>query len=179
MSSSALNGDSSNSTDMSISNFVSKSSRSTKRKGDSLSGLSKKGKGESSFSKLAVFGYPVEHPFNKDGYRYFLAEPDPHAPFKQEFDESHDTAGKPIPSFMYRVVRPLIVQFSFHDRAPQIKLSDDRLTATGEKGYSIVRASHGVSRGTWFCEMKVVDQSEGSHSRIGWSQSLGERFVTA
>lgn len=35
-----------------------------------------------------------EHPFNRDGYRYVLAEPDPHAPFRQEFDESLEMAGK-------------------------------------------------------------------------------------
>ena len=32
--------------------------------------------------KLPAHGYPLEHPFNKDGYRYILAEPDPHAPFR-------------------------------------------------------------------------------------------------
>lgn len=30
-----------------------------------------------------------------------------------------------------------------HLIAPQLKLSDDRLTVTGEKGYSMIRASHG------------------------------------
>lgn len=33
--------------------------------------------------KLPAHGYPLEHPFNKDGYRYILAEPDSHAPFRQ------------------------------------------------------------------------------------------------
>ena len=33
--------------------------------------------------KLPANGYPLEHPFNKDGFRYLLAEPDPHAPYKQ------------------------------------------------------------------------------------------------
>jgi len=32
--------------------------------------------------KLPAHGYPLEHPFNKDGYRYILAEPDPHAPYR-------------------------------------------------------------------------------------------------
>jgi hypothetical protein len=27
--------------------------------------------------------FPKEHPFNRDGYRYILAEADPHAPFRQ------------------------------------------------------------------------------------------------
>lgn len=35
--------------------------------------------------KLPAHGYPLEHPHNKDGYRYILAEPDPHAPFRQVF----------------------------------------------------------------------------------------------
>lgn len=33
--------------------------------------------------RLPSHGYPADHPFNKDGYRYILAEPDPHAPFRQ------------------------------------------------------------------------------------------------
>lgn len=33
--------------------------------------------------RLPSHGYPAEHPFNKDGYRYILAEPDPHAPCRQ------------------------------------------------------------------------------------------------
>lgn len=60
--------------------------------------------------------YPTEHPFNRDGYRYFLAEPDLHAPFRQEFDESNDTAGKPIPPYMYRVFRQSSVTLSANDR---------------------------------------------------------------
>lgn len=48
--------------------------------------LGKKGRGagaELATLKLPSHGYPAEHPFNKDGYRYILAEPDPHAPFRQ------------------------------------------------------------------------------------------------
>ena len=29
--------------------------------------------------------------------------------------------------------------------APQLKISDDRMTVTGEKGYSMVRATHGMT----------------------------------
>lgn len=44
----------------------------------------KKGRGGSEVvPKLPAHGYPLEHPYNKDGYRYILAEPDPHAPFRQ------------------------------------------------------------------------------------------------
>jgi len=60
-----------------------------------------------------------------------------------------------------------------HDRAPQLKLSEDRLTVTGEKGYSMIRATHGVSYGNWYYEVKVMDMAENTATRIGWSQSLG------
>lgn len=92
--------------------------------------------------KLPAHGYPLEHPFNKDGYRYILAEPDPHAPFRQEYDESPDWAGKPIPGWLYRVLTPNNVLIALHDRAPQIKVSEDRLTLTGEKGYCMARCTH-------------------------------------
>ena len=47
-------------------------------------GPGKKGRGsEMSAPKLPAHGYPLDHPFNKDGYRYILAEPDPHAPFRR------------------------------------------------------------------------------------------------
>lgn len=47
-------------------------------------GPGKKGRGSDMVvPKLPAHGYPLEHPWNKDGYRYILAEPDPHAPFRQ------------------------------------------------------------------------------------------------
>lgn len=70
--------------------------------------------------KLPPNGYPSEHPFNKDGYRYILAEPDPHAPFRQEFDESQDWAGKPIPGWLYRKLTPGNVLIALHDRGKYI-----------------------------------------------------------
>lgn len=42
-----------------------------------------RGGGGDTVPKLPAHGYPLEHPHNKDGYRYILAEPDPHAPFRQ------------------------------------------------------------------------------------------------
>lgn len=141
--------------------------------------------------KLPAHGYPLEHPFNKDGYRYILAEPDPHAPFRQEFDESADWAGKPIPGWLYRVLAPSAVLLALHDRAPQLKVSEDRLQMTGDKGYCMTRATHckcafevfcvnvfvthfnifiDVSRGTWYYEVTIEDMPEGSATRIGWGQ---------
>lgn len=123
--------------------------------------------------KLPAHGYPLEHPFNKDGYRYILAEPDPHAPFRQEFDESSDCAGKPIPGWLYRTLSPNAVYLALHDRAPQLKISDDRLSVTGEKGYCMIRATHSVSRGSWYFEVRIDEMSEGSAVRMGWGQEYG------
>ncbi|XP_024082819.1 set1/Ash2 histone methyltransferase complex subunit ASH2 isoform X1 [Cimex lectularius] len=145
--------------------------RNTKRKlPESGQVGSKKARGDVSLPKLPAHGYPLEHPYNKDGYRYILAEPDPHAPFRQEFDESSDWAGKPIPGWLYRTLVPGTVLLALHDRASQLKVSDDRLTVTGEKGYCMVRATHSVSRGTWYYEVTIDDMKDGSASRLGWAQ---------
>ncbi|GAB6028371.1 transcription factor, contains a PHD finger motif [Chamberlinius hualienensis] len=133
----------------------------------------KKIKSELIMPKLPPHGFPLEHPFNKDGYRYFLAEPDPHAPCRQEFDDSLDWAGKPIPGWLYRTLAPSTVLLALHDRAPQLKISEDRLTVTGEKGYCMVRSTHGISHGCWYFECKIEDMPENSATRIGWSQPLG------
>ncbi|XP_077506903.1 set1/Ash2 histone methyltransferase complex subunit ASH2-like isoform X3 [Amblyomma americanum] len=150
-------------------------SRGTKRKlmGENQTATSgKKNKSDLVMPKLPPNGYPLDHPYNKDGYRYILAEPDPHAPFRQEFDESTDCAGKPIPSWLYRKLQPSSVLLAMHDRAPQLKLSDDRLSVTGEKGYCMVRATHGVEEGSWYYEATIEDMPENSATRIGWSQEL-------
>jgi Set1/Ash2 histone methyltransferase complex subunit ASH2 len=38
--------------------------------------------------KLSGFAYPIDHPFNRDGYRYFLAEQDNHAPNRCAHDSN-------------------------------------------------------------------------------------------
>ncbi|XP_043276432.1 set1/Ash2 histone methyltransferase complex subunit ASH2 [Venturia canescens] len=134
-------------------------------------GPGKKGRGsDMSTPKLPAHGYPLEHPFNKDGYRYILAEPDPHAPFRQEFDESSDWAGKPIPGWLYRALSPSTVLLALHDRAPQLRVSEDRLAVTGEKGYCMIRATHCVNRGAWYWEATIEEMPEGSATRLGWGQ---------
>ncbi|RWS27631.1 set1/Ash2 histone methyltransferase complex subunit ASH2-like isoform X1 [Leptotrombidium deliense] len=139
--------------------------------GDGLA--SKKPKSDLVMPKLPANGYPTEHPFNKDGFQYVLAEPDPHAPFRQEFDESQDWAGKPIPGWLYRKLSPTAVMVAMHDRAPQLKVSEDRLSVTGERGYCMARATSGVNHGVWYYEVNITDMPEGSATRIGWSQELG------
>ncbi|OQR74672.1 set1/Ash2 histone methyltransferase complex subunit ASH2-like [Tropilaelaps mercedesae] len=121
--------------------------------------------------RLPPGGYPLEHPFNKDGFHYFLAEPDPHAPFRQEFDDSVDWAGKPIPGWLYRKLEPEKVLLAMHDRAPQLKISEDRLSITGEKGYSMARATHGVCSGAWYFEAIIQEMPDNSATRIGWAMA--------
>ncbi|XP_018790989.1 PREDICTED: set1/Ash2 histone methyltransferase complex subunit ASH2 isoform X3 [Bactrocera latifrons] len=157
---------------------LTKNNRQNKRKlpGNDSGPTGKKGRPSSDITanvKLPAHGYPLEHPFNKDGYRYILAEPDPHAPFRQEFDESSDWAGKPIPGWLYRTLVPNCVLLALHDRAPQLKVSEDRLAVTGEKGYCMVRATHSVNRGRWYFEAVVEEMPEGAATRMGWGQEYG------
>ncbi|XP_070621236.1 set1/Ash2 histone methyltransferase complex subunit ASH2 [Erythrolamprus reginae] len=137
-------------------------------------GTAKKTRSDPLFSaqRLPPHGYPLEHPFNKDGYRYILAEPDPHAPDPEKL-ELDCWAGKPIPGDLYRACLYERVLLALHDRAPQLKISDDRLTVIGEKGYSMVRASHGVRKGSWYFEISVDEMPPETAARLGWSQPLG------
>ncbi|XP_047229600.1 set1/Ash2 histone methyltransferase complex subunit ASH2 isoform X1 [Girardinichthys multiradiatus] len=137
-------------------------------------GATKRTRSDPLFSaqRLPPHGYPLEHPFNKDGYRYILAEPDPHAPDPEKL-ELDCWAGKPIPGDLYRACLYERVLLALHDRAPQLKISDDRLTVTGEKGYSMVRASHGVRKGAWYFEVTVEEMPPDTAARLGWSQPLG------
>uniref|UniRef100_A0A8C5SQV7 Set1/Ash2 histone methyltransferase complex subunit ASH2 n=1 Tax=Laticauda laticaudata TaxID=8630 RepID=A0A8C5SQV7_LATLA len=137
-------------------------------------GTAKKTRSDPLFSaqRLPPHGYPLEHPFNKDGYRYILAEPDPHAPDPEKL-ELDCWAGKPIPGDLYRACLYERVLLALHDRAPQLKISDDRLTVIGEKGYSMVRASHGVRKGAWYFEISVDEMPPETAARLGWSQPLG------
>ncbi|KAL0965262.1 hypothetical protein UPYG_G00278980 [Umbra pygmaea] len=137
-------------------------------------GAAKRTRSDPLFSaqRLPPHGYPLEHPFNKDGYRYILAEPDPHAPDPEKL-ELDCWAGKPIPGDLYRACLYERVLLALHDRAPQLKISDDRLTVTGEKGYSMVRASHGIRKGSWYFEVSIDEMPPDTAARLGWSQPLG------
>lgn len=146
--------------------------------GSSGSSSKKKGLNESTnfrLEKAIPSGIPLDHPFNKDGYRYHLVEPDPHSPLRTKFEETEYWAGKPIPGSLYRLYLETKVALSLHDRAPQLKLSDDRLSVQGEKGYSMARATHGVLHGSWYFEVIVSNMPNvpnKSALRIGWAQHL-------
>lgn len=132
----------------------------------------KKARGEAVSSRSLSHGYPLEHPYNKDGYRYILAEKDPHSSLELDPEEM---AGRPIPPELYRPCLSSEILLALHDRAPQLKVAENRLTVTGEKGYCMIKATHGVSFGTWYYEVYINDVSTVPESavRLGWSQPLG------
>ncbi|KNC82694.1 hypothetical protein SARC_05033 [Sphaeroforma arctica JP610] len=74
-------------------------------------------------------------------HRYIDAEPDP-------FRKGRDT------------FRPCLlseeVVLSHQKRARQLKLSDDRLSVTGARGYCLAMATHCVRRGTYYYEVKLL-----------------------
>ncbi|VDK35592.1 unnamed protein product [Taenia asiatica] len=128
---------------------------------------------EDSKTKISEFGIPLDHPVNTENYRYALVEVDPHAKGRKQWDECENTAGKPIPGYFYRVCLYPKVVLSLHDRAQQMKVQDSQTSVTGEKGYSMTRATHSVHTGTWYYEATITDHPEGSATRIGWSQLMG------
>lgn len=130
-----------------------------------------KGTDASIVAILPYHGYPLEHPYNKDGYSYILAEPDYNAD-RREF-ETDSFTGKPIPGEIYRVALQPNCYLSLHDRAPQLKISEDRLTVTGEKGYSSIRSNYGVTRGKWYFEISITNLPANTATRLGWCQQYG------
>lgn len=152
-----------------------KSTRGKRRTADNekVVNTSKRGRGSdaNTVAVLPYHGYPLEHPYNKDGYGYILAEPDYNAD-RRDF-ELDSFAGKPIPGEIYRVALQPAVYLALHDRAPQLKVSDDRLTVTGDKGYSSIRSNYGVSRGSWYFEINMTNLPENTATRLGWCQQYG------
>lgn len=146
---------------------------------NSSNGNKKKGAEDlKKIEKMIPRFYPSDHPYNKDCYRYHLVEPDPHSPMKRKFEETEMWAGKPLPGHLYRLFLEQKVALALHDKAPQLKLSDDRLTVMGDKGYSMIRATHGVTHGSWYFEVCVKEKPNSSALRIGWAQSLANIQAT-
>ncbi|CAF1251303.1 unnamed protein product [Adineta ricciae] len=147
--------------------------RTSKRKLANENSMNAKRRGEvPKLERLIPKTFPPEYPFNKEGYRYHLAEPDPHSPFRQKFDETEVWAGKPIPGHLYRTFIETECLLSLNDRAQQLKLNDDRLTVTGDKGYCSVRSTHPVSHGAWYYEVTITSMPPNTGTRIGWAQHL-------
>lgn len=111
-------------------------------------------------------------PFTKDGFKYFLCEDD-EALCRQYLDRINSIEPNKRNNTIHfkRLVVKSDVKLSDCDKAPQIKLEDDGLTVTGEKGYSMIRATHGINKGTYYFEVKILSMPNDSAARIGWGMS--------
>lgn len=94
--------------------------------------------------------------------------------YKQAFT-NHDALKRL--SFTRRKLTLPYVKLSDTDRAQQLKLDGD-FSVTGEKGYSMVRATHGINRGRFYYEVTIDkmekeprgDNNEIQATRVGWGQ---------
>ncbi|KJE90180.1 ash2-like protein [Capsaspora owczarzaki ATCC 30864] len=129
----------------------------SKRKADPAAGIQKKTRKMPTPLTAAMLP-TIDHPMNKLNFRYTYAEPDPFSTTEA-----------------FRVAHPdeHTVLMSLHDRAPQLHIEANRLTITGEKGYSAARAAVGVDKGCWYFEVNVLKPVEEGHARLGWSQKYG------
>ncbi|OAF66945.1 hypothetical protein A3Q56_05331 [Intoshia linei] len=116
--------------------------------------------------------YPSEHPYNKDGYRYYLTEPDPIID-KCNIPIPYVKPGKAIPAFLYRCFTYKNVELTSQDRAATLKISNNRKTVTGDKGYSVVRPTNGAMFGNWYYEVSIDKMKHPAATRIGWSTKYG------
>ena len=63
---------------------------------------------------------------------------------------------------------PTGVTFHPLDKASFMTLSRDRRTASCAKGYRMLKATAGVSKGAWYCEFAIAaDVKPGAHFRLG------------
>lgn len=111
-------------------------------------------------------------PPTRDGYRYCWGEDDEPlcAEYIAEFNKVEANKRVGQPTFLKRRILPSQVRLSQNDRAPQLKLDDTGTRVTGEKGYSMVRATHGMNRGKFYFEVYIDSMPENTAARIGWSQ---------
>lgn len=59
-------------------------------------------------------------------------------------------------------------------KAEKVELSADKMQASSEKGYRMVRATRGISEGAWYFEIIVQDLGKTGHTRLGWSTWKGD-----
>ena len=98
---------------------------------------------------------PDDPPLNKDGYRYYLAEPDPLNP--ESLNKELDYHGGVIPSKHYRRWWPEKVLLNSIDSAPQLRVDNKNLTVQGYHGYSSIRSTHSVTVGSWYFETEILE----------------------
>jgi hypothetical protein len=55
---------------------------------------------------------------------------------------------------------PCTVTLTVHDMGPHLKVRDDGLTVVGEKGYRMIRASHGINEGALYLSVQRAQQRD-------------------
>jgi Set1/Ash2 histone methyltransferase complex subunit ASH2 len=78
------------------------------------------------------------------------------------------------PSQRYQLEERCGIQLSKDQKAEKVELSPDKLTASSEKGYRMVRATRGITDGAWYFEILVKDLGKTGHTRLGWSTWKGD-----
>jgi hypothetical protein len=61
--------------------------------------------------------------------------------------------------------------------APQVKISEDGLTVSNEKGYRMAKATHGVWEGHWYYEVRIHHHTGNSRFVVIISDLAGRRLV--
>uniref|UniRef100_A0A2K6CDB8 ASH2 like, histone lysine methyltransferase complex subunit n=1 Tax=Macaca nemestrina TaxID=9545 RepID=A0A2K6CDB8_MACNE len=143
-----------------------------KQQDGGTTGTTKKARSDPLFSaqRLPPHGYPLEHPFNKDGYRYILAEPDPHAPDPEKL-ELDCWAGKPIPGDLYRACLYERVLLALHDRG--MLRRENHLNA-GARGCSELRLRHHTR--AWMTERNLQAPLGYDKFSYSWRSKKGTKF---
>lgn len=111
-------------------------------------------------------------PFSRDEFRYHWAEDDEPlcSDYIRELNFLEASKRNQVASYIKRKIIPTIVKLSETDRAPQLKISDDCYRVTGEKGYSMIRATCGANRGKYYFEIHINSMPDNSATRVGWGQ---------
>lgn len=111
-------------------------------------------------------------PFTKDLFRYYWGEDDVPlcSAYVNKCNQAEANKRQNQPPFIKRRIIPTTLRLSESDRAPQLKIDEECTKVTGEKGYSMVRATLGINRGKYYYEVYINSMPEKTAARIGWGQ---------
>ncbi|KAB5594098.1 Set1 complex component ash2 [Ceratobasidium theobromae] len=111
------------------------------------------------------FRITADIPMNRQGFRYIPAGP------------------SPIPGIICRTLESppaSCVHVSWEDRSPFVRVTEDGLRMTTDKGYRSARLNVPIREGKWYFEVVIergggegkgdVTNPEGSHVRLGWGR---------
>ena len=108
--------------------------------------------------KKLNINYPIDIPNNTVNHKYFICEPDPLCP--ESTNKELDYHGGIIPSKHYRRWWPENVLLNTVDAAPTLNISNknnSKNTVLGHHGYSSVRATHSMTEGNYYYEVKILE----------------------